>query len=121
MNAEEVQDIIFEELTQEFPRLTIETIHEIMEIVGDGWDWEERFLPTMRRYIQNKICIFTEEELIDFGDELYDEDYYDGYIEGYIDDLQNRKFCVVWKGEQYKRADEICDLEETEEIYIYCE
>ena len=121
MNREEVQDIIFEELQYEFPRLTIETIHEIMEVVGNGWDWEERFLPNMRKYIQNKICIFTKEELIDFGDELYDEYYYDGCFQGYVEDLQDRKCCVVWKGEQYRRAEENCDLEETEPIYVYCE
>ena len=44
METEEIQDIIIEEITYEFPKLTIETVCDIADVIGQGWDWEEELL-----------------------------------------------------------------------------
>ena len=71
--------------------------------------------------IIRKGAILNEEESMPSNCIQGDEDYYDGCFDGYIEDLQDKHMGVCWKGEQYKRAEENCDLEETEPIYIYCE
>ena len=73
----------------------------------------------IEKYIRTKIYLFTKEELIDFGNELYDEDYYDGYFQGYVEDLQDKHNSVCWIGSRYTTSD--IDNEETEDVWIYME
>ena len=123
MNVEEVQDIIVQELQHEFPRLTLETICDIADIIGNGWDWEEESLPYMKKYIQTGIGLYDEKEFISCDDELYEKSLKDKemVMDTYIGLLQDKYECVCWEGTLYKRTDDNCDLDETETIYIWCD
>lgn len=119
METEEVQDIIVEEITYEFPRLTVETVCDIADVVGQGWDWEEELIPSMKKYIKNGIGIYSKQEFIDCDDELYDDS--DKDMDIFIENLQSKYCCVCWQAEQYKESEDNCDIDETETIYVWCD
>ena len=122
MTPEEVQDTIVETINQEFPTLRLETVCDIADIVGDGWDWKEEHLPQMKKYVQNRIGIYTKEEFITIDDELYEknkklfQDHEDMIMDGYCQDLMDKYHCVTWVDEKYKTASE-----ELEKAYIWCD
>lgn len=119
MNATEVQDTIMEELIYEFPRLTMETVSEIADVVGEGWDWKEELIPNMKKYIMQGIGVYNKAEFIDCDDELYDDSRRD--MDSYIENLQSKYCCVCWEGEQYKSADDDCGIDEIETVYVWCD
>ena len=123
MEIEDIQDIIMQELQYEFPRLTLETIGEIADIIGDGWDWKEELIPYMKKYIRTGIGIYNKKEFISCDDELYEKSLKDKemVMDTYIEFLQDKYECVCWEGSIYKSVNNDCDLEETERIYVWCD
>ena len=56
MNNEELEEYIFNYIHYEYPRLTLETIGNIAEIIFDGFEWwKEENLEIIERYIPNAI------------------------------------------------------------------
>lgn len=89
MQQEEIEEIIIQELTFNFPRLTLETICDIAEILHERWGWKEDSLSEMKEYISKDIKV-----------------------------SEKPFFCVYLDGEQYIRTEENCDLDETENVYL---
>ena len=98
------------EIHHQFPRLTLETIGDILEVVGDGWDWSPDLLPLMKEYIQKGIEIYNKEDLI-----REDEEMFNGDIQEYINALQDKYDCVCWCGTEYDEYDNVF------EIYVWCD
>lgn len=110
MDKEEVEEILMYEIHYQFPRLTLETVGDILEIVGDGWDWSPDLLPLMKEYIQKGIEIYNKEELIREYGGMFNED-----IQEYINALQDKYDCVCWRGTEYDENDNVL------EIYVWCD
>lgn len=127
MTPEEVQDKIVELIQYEYPRLRLETVCDIADVVGEGWEWDEECLPSMEKYVKNGIGIYTKEEFITMDDELYEkaqkqyEDNPDMVMDMYCEDLMDKYQCVAWVDERYKSSEDNRYIEETEPAYIWCD
>lgn len=127
MDSEEVQDLIIGLITYEFPTLRIETVCDIADIVGDGWDWREEYLPQMEKYVQNNIAIYSKEEFVELDEGLYDkalelhQDNQDMVMDSYCEILMDRHQCVVWADERFAPSDSSCNDEELVPIYVWCD
>ena len=128
MNDEELEVYIFNYIHYEYPRLTLETIGDIAEMIFDCFDWWiEENLETIEKYIRNKIDLMDKYDFIRIRKDLYSqaEDEYENIddeemkMDYYIDLLQDRECCVAWCGTQYTTSD--MDNEETEDVWIYME
>lgn len=67
MRCEEVEEIIIQEMTFNFPRLTLETICDIAEKIHERYKWEEELIPEIKDYIKDikisrKECICLQGE-----------------------------------------------------------
>ena len=122
---EELETYIFNYINYEYPRLTLETIGDIAEMIFDGFEWwKEENLGIIESYIENKIELCTEEEFIEIREDLYqqaEEEFGNReiMIDYYTELLQDRECCVAWCGSQYTTSD--IDNEETEDVWIYME
>lgn len=126
MNSDEIEEQILDYVTRTFPNFTLETVSEIVYTVGCGWDWEEKSLPNMKNYIENKICDYSRKELINIDLDLYHEacenakDKKD-VMDYYCSRLSDKYECECWIGARYVKSEESCYDEETEDCYIWCD
>lgn len=117
MESDEVQDTIVDYISREFPRLTLESVCDIADIVGEGWEWDEEFVPHMEKYITNSIGIYTKDEFIQMDEDLYRKAEED--ISQYIDYLQDRYQCVCYECTRYASKD--IDDYTLENVFAWCD
>lgn len=121
MEAEIVEQIILNHIENEFPKLSFETVSEIMEVVGNGWEFKESNIQYMKKYIDNRITTHSRNEFINKDLDLYHKacECYPNdnnmVMDKYCSDLMNKYECVCWIGETHNPQNKI------EEIYVWCD
>ena len=134
---DDLETYIFNYISVEYPRLTLETIGDIAEIIFGGFEWwKEENLSKIEKYIENEICLCTKDELINIREDLYqqaediearkivygediDEDDDELIMDYYLELLHDRECCVAFCGARYTTSD--IDNMETEDVWIYME
>lgn len=102
--TDEIQDHIVQKIQEEYPRLRLETVCDIADIAGGGWDWNPEYVGKMENYVETSIEIINIEDFKKMDEELYGKALMqdpESVMDFYLEYLMNRYDCVIWIDEAY--------------------
>lgn len=124
---EEVETFVFRRISQEFPQLDIDDIHELMDIVAKNYELNEDNVVKIEKYISEKIIVDDRKSFINTDLDLYHQccesnvDDGEAAMNDYIERFKEKYGFSAWKTRGYFSDPEKFDCGKYKEVFVWCE